>query len=117
MKNLTNGIRTATPITVLSPHRWPEWDAGQEARVRNWAGLHDFSAKRGSSLVIPSPEGGVERVVAGLEEDANAIWDLAGLPEKLPEGVYALDLAQGFASGLAQTICLGWALGGYRYDA
>ena len=116
MKNLKNGLRTATPVTIVSPHRWPDWEAGQDARLRRWAGLHDFSAKRGHSLVIPSPEGGVERVVVGVEEDANALWDLAGLPGKLPDGVYALDPAEGVSPDLARAVCLGWALGGYRYD-
>ena len=116
IKNLTNSLQAAVPITALSAQQWPVWEAEQEARLRDWARLNDFSAKRGSSLVIPSPAGGVERVVVGLEEDAKAIWDLAGLPEKLPNGVYALDLTEGVSPACAQALCLGWALGGYRYD-
>jgi hypothetical protein len=99
-----------TLIDTIPKGGHPAWLAAQAAPVKAWAAATGFSGKDGEVCVVPSAEGGIERVVVVLE-DATDLWAYAALPGKLPAGTYALG-----AGAQADAAALGWALGTYSFD-
>ena len=88
----------------------PQWAA--------WIEACGFTGAPGEICSIPSPEGGLGRVLAGLGEGPDAVygdlWTWSAVAENLPEGTYApgpspIDIEPG-------TLALGWALADYRFD-
>ncbi|MGH6968621.1 MAG: leucyl aminopeptidase family protein, partial [Stellaceae bacterium] len=71
-----------------------------------------FTAEAGTHLLVPDGDGKPPRVLVAVGGQ-DPIWDLAGLPEALPEGSYALDPASD--DGRATRHALGWALGAYAF--
>jgi leucyl aminopeptidase len=99
----------ATPILALPRG---ELDAvlktlpGAQARFAREAA---FRAQPGSHLLLPTPEGRIDMVLAGIEDRADP-FALSALPMALPEGSYRI------AGGIgAAEAALGWGLGAYRY--
>src|SRR5206468_3611143 len=101
--NLIEGDAGAVPLTVLSKAGLAAWRETAPARERDWAaatGLTDQAGKLG-------------RVLVGASENDAAMWALAGLSEKLPEGNYRLE--QGPEGADPTRLALGWALGTYAF--
>jgi leucyl aminopeptidase len=111
--SLANPSSRAVPLTVLAEADFAAWRKRQPGPVRAWAETCGFSAKPGSVLLIQDVRGHLVRAVAGIEPKP-AIWALAGLPARLPEGVYRLDPQPRTED--AADWALGWALGGYAFD-
>ena len=86
------------------------WLGTQSDATSAWIAATQFKGNDGEVCVIPSPTGGIERVVCGIE-DPEDLWAYAGLPSKLPSGVYSLS---GACSPNAAA--LGWVLGTYSFD-
>jgi leucyl aminopeptidase len=105
----------AVPITALAKDRLPAWLDAAPERERNWVRAVGFAAEAGKFVLVPGEEGGIGRVLAGLEQDggAAAMWALSGLIEALPEGSYRLDPVPGGAD--PTRLALGWALAGYAF--
>jgi leucyl aminopeptidase len=80
-------------------------------RAKAWAAATEFKAEPGQVALVPDENGGLARVLVGWKQ-AEPLWALAALPDKLPERHYALDGAPGEAS---TALALGWALGGYEF--
>src|SRR6478609_694314 len=104
-----------TPIHCLYED---QLDAFLEARpsfVKGFVALEEFKAKAGQVLVLPTPQGAVDRVLLGLgtRDKAEAMLFRA-LPSRLPAGDYRLDWTpEGLEPG---QIALAFALGAYRFD-
>ncbi len=107
--------RTGTdsvPLTPLTKAGLEAWLATQPASVTAWVTATGFTADAGSMALIPGPDGGLTRVLAGVSA-LDDVWGLGDLPSKLPAGLYRLDPEPEPRESTA--LALGWALGSYRY--
>jgi leucyl aminopeptidase len=100
----------AIPIRVVTKSELAEWRADQPARVGRWLDAGGFRAEGGAVALVPDADGGVETVLVGRKADTPDLWRLAGLPTRLPDGVYRLE-----AGAEPTAAALGWALGCYRF--
>ena len=105
----------ATPIHCLYEAELAAFLEARPSFVKGFVALQDFKAKAGQVLVLPTPQGVVDRVLLGLGEKGKADAMLfRALPGKLPAGDYRLSATP---EGLDATqIALAFALGGYRFD-
>ncbi len=86
---------------------------------RTWATASGVTGKAGDILLIPSAEGALQKVYVFTqdtldEHTAKDPWLLAGLPSKLPNGIYTI--AQDTQKINQEHIALGWALAHYNFD-
>jgi leucyl aminopeptidase len=104
----------AVPILAFCEDSLNIWLKRQSQAVRSWVSAHGFTAKPNSLLALPSAQGGISHVLAGVSHLASP-WDWAGLPKKLPVGVYRIDGRLKAAE--ADAAALGWGLGSYEFGA
>ncbi len=100
---------TAIPVLGLTPDGLQEWCDSQSAAVSAWVAAAGFRADAGTLCLVPGDGGGLAQVLFGTEATGD-LWGWAGLPSRLPEGVYRVEAATD--PGAA---ALGWALGSYRF--
>jgi len=103
----------ARSIVVLRPGELDGWLDQACPRIRRWVVANGFTAESGSSLLVPDGDGNPHSVLVGWDASA-PLWALAGLPELLPEGDYAL--TGEFDSDTVALLATGWVLGHYRFD-
>jgi leucyl aminopeptidase len=105
----------ATPIHCLHESELAAFVEARPSFVKGFVALEDFKAKAGQVLVLPTPQGVVDRVLLGLGEKGKADAMLfRALPGRLPAGDYRLSaIPEGLDAG---QIALAFALGSYRYD-
>ncbi|WP_165190750.1 leucyl aminopeptidase family protein [Caulobacter soli] len=104
-----------TPIHCLYEDELAAFLEARPSFVKGFVALEDFKAKAGQVLVLPTPQGVVDRVLLGLggRDKAEAMLFRA-LPGKLPAGDYRVAaIPDGLDAG---QIALAFALGGYRFD-
>jgi leucyl aminopeptidase len=106
---------TVTPIHCLHESELAAFVEARPSFVKGFVGLEDFKAKAGQVLILPTPQGSVDRVLLGLGDRGKADAMLfRALPGRLPAGDYRLaGVPEGFA---ADQIALAFALGAYRFD-
>lgn len=107
----------ATPLVLLDSGDFDSWFEGQPEPVRRWIEGQGFKAKLGSAVSVPDTEGGISIAVAGLgsaSTRARGRFALAASAAKLPKAAYRI--TSGLPADLAETECLGWLLGQYRFD-
>jgi leucyl aminopeptidase len=113
---LVRAAAAAVPIWLLRESEVAAWRAQQPPAVAAWVEAHQFSGERHRMLVLPDAAGAVAGVLLGLGAgpgvDALSPWQVAGLPDKLPPGVYRF--ASDMAEGSATHAVLGWLLGATR---
>jgi len=107
------GHAGAVPLTVLSKAGLAAWRETAPARERDWAAATGFTGEAGKLALVPDQAGKLGRVLVGASENDAAMWALAGLSEKLPEGNYRLE--RGPDGGDPTRLALGWALGTYAF--
>ncbi len=105
----------AVPITFVTSESWPDIKAALPAAAAHFAASLKFEPAPGQSLIIPDAEGGLGRVLFGLEGESARHHDpfLPGkLVAALPAGTYR------FANAPRDTALavLAWALASYRFD-
>lgn len=105
----------ATPIHCLYESELAAFLEARPSFMKGFVALQDFKAKAGQVLVLPTPQGVVDRVLLGLGEKGRAEAMLfRALPGKLPAGDYRLSATP---DGLdAGQIALAFALGSYKFD-
>ncbi len=108
----TRAGKDAVTITPLTVAELEPWLAGQPAATRRWVGRIGFTALPGETALLPDAEGGLVRVLLGVEAGED-IWSYGGLPGSLPLGRYRLDEA--VTAPATSRAALGWALGGYAF--
>ena len=101
------------PIWPVTKDGLKDWPPGRPAAEAAWVEATGFAAKPNRHLLIPTGDGRIAGVLAGVAEESD-LWSFAGLPGSLPEGVYRIDAAMSPAA--ATDAALGWALGTYRFD-
>ncbi len=80
--------------------------------AQRWCAANAFAGESGRFLALPGADGAPLAMLVGCDRN-DAIFSLASLPPRLPEGRYVLD-ARGLALD-AGDAALGWALGAYRF--
>jgi leucyl aminopeptidase len=103
----------AIPIHTVREAGWEAFAAAQTPAVRAAAALSKFAGKSGQLALVPNAEGGVERVLFGLADGAEAMA-LRALSAKVPPGDYVLAEVPGGVA--ADQAALAWAIGAYRFD-
>lgn len=101
---------TGRRLSLVPAQSWP--GAVQDDHARSWAEASGFKGKPGTVLLVPSPEGGLDRAVLVLSSPAR-VADLAGAATSLPEGDWVIDDPE--AACPPDLAVLGWALGSYRF--
>ena len=105
----------ATPIHCLYESELAAFLEARPSFVKGFVALEDFKAKAGQVLVLPTPQGVVDRVLLGLGSKGKADAMLfRALPGRLPAGDYRLAaIPDGLEAG---QIALAFALGSYKFD-
>jgi leucyl aminopeptidase len=104
-----------TPIHCLYEHDLAAFVDARPSFVKGFVALEDFKAKAGQVLVLPTPQGAVDRVLLGLGAVGKAEATLfRALPARLPAGDYRLASVPDALD--ASQIVLAFALGAYRFD-
>ena len=101
------------PIVPVETAAFEAWRDAQPPAMRRWAESSGFVAKAGQISLVGEPDGGLGRVLLGVEAQ-DAFWAYAGLPEALPPGSYRIEAR--FDARGATGAALGWALGSYAFD-
>jgi len=104
------------PVRTLIPLRdadFEAWKSRASEQQLNWVVSSGFNAKPGEICPIPADSGDVESCLVGMQPEG-WLYQLAGLPDKLPPGTYRLD-CDWESEALIQA-GLGWGLSTYRYD-
>src|SRR6478609_8299806 len=104
-----------TPIHCLYEDELAAFLEARASFVKGFVALEDFKAKAGQVLVLPTPQGSVDRVLLGLGAMGKAEAMLfRALPARLPAGDYRLaSVPDGLDAG---QIALAFALGAYKFD-
>jgi leucyl aminopeptidase len=101
------------PVHALLESETAAFLEGRAAFVKAFAQLSEFKGKAGQLLVVPDTAGGMDRVLYGLGERAQA-QGFRALAAKLPAGDYRIVSAP--AAIAPDQIALAFALGSYRFD-
>lgn len=108
----------AIPLLLLPEDGFDAFLAGQDKRAQTWARSQSFRGERNKQLLIPNEQGALATVWVGLgkrsPDNVLNLWTSAALPEKLPEGTYALPAD--LSAQEAQQFALGWEYGQYRFE-
>jgi len=114
--------KSAMPLVPVHQGDYGAWLERQPASVRAWLestrallspGDDAAEPKVGAHALVPGPDGALGQVIV-LDRRRPSPWDYAGLPGKLPPGTYAAPA--GLDAERAAALCLGWALGSYRFE-
>jgi leucyl aminopeptidase len=81
---------SAIPFAVVTRDNWEEVAARIGAPATAFARAQGFDGKAGTSVVLPSPEGGVAAVLAGHPEGGDPFSPAKGVTS-LPAGLYRLE--------------------------
>jgi leucyl aminopeptidase len=101
------------PIHAISTAEWPAYLDGKSSAQAALAGQHDFRAQAGRVLLVPSPDGTLERVLFGLGGGTDTSV-YGALASRLPAGDYRLVSPLGKEQGHA--ILVAYLLGAYVFD-
>jgi leucyl aminopeptidase len=113
LDHLIDRAADAVEIVPLRAQRLEAWVKRQPHAVAQWVHAAGFTAKAGSTCLVPNGEGGLAQVLAGIEEGLDR-WSMAPLPTSLPQGDYRL--SEEVDGAEAEAACFAWAIGGYRFQ-
>ena len=102
----------AVPLLVTDAKRLPKLLASLTPAERRLAEAMGFDGTQDNFCVLPDAKGNVARVLAGVR-DASDPWALASLPQKLPQGRYAL--GKGPVTVAPEDAAFAWDLGSYQF--
>ena len=100
-------------VVPIGADRLEDWRANAAPEASAWVGSTGFSAKPGSTCLVPSRGGKLASVLVGIHVGDDP-WALAGVPDAVPAGAYHLDLK--WSSRSLVRAALGWALAAYRFE-
>ncbi|MEM6625472.1 MAG: leucyl aminopeptidase family protein [Pseudomonadota bacterium] len=103
---------TALPVHILKSDKLEAWLEGRGEALRALVSAMNFSASAGQNLIVPAPDGQIERVLFGVGDGSDPLI-VAALSAALPEGVYKIASAP--SDMPASTIAAAWADGAYRF--
>jgi leucyl aminopeptidase len=108
----------ARPLWLVPERELEAWLATQDAATRKWLADLRFRGERHQVACIASADGGARAAVLGLGNVASVEelepWHLAGAPDRLPAGAWAI--ANALPAAGATAAAVGWAHGSYRFN-
>ena len=115
MDDLLRNERDTDSIAVVpvETDRIEDWRANAVPEASAWIGSTGFSARPGSTCLVPGRRGKLASVLVGVGAGDDP-WALAGVPDAVPAGPYHLDLK--WSSRRLERAALGWALAAYRFE-
>ena len=115
MDDLLRSERDADSIAIVpvEADRLEDWRAKAAPEASAWVSNTGFSAKLGSTCLVPGRRGRLASVLVGVDPGDDP-WALASVPDVLPAGAYHLDLK--WSSRGLERAALGWALAAYRFE-
>lgn len=113
---LVQSTATAVPVHAIAADAFGAWVKGQDDRTQAWVESNGFKGTGGGALLLPGPDGHVERIVYVLnDEGIGGPWAWAGLQSQLPKSC-TIAVADDLSESDANDAALGFALAGYVYD-
>ncbi|WP_374447137.1 M17 family metallopeptidase [Stella sp.] len=109
---LVDGAAAPIRLVPVAESAFPVWLETAPGATRQWAAANGLKGEAGRHLAIPGAGGAVAEIVV-VYDPAQPLWALAGLPDGLPEGDYALGGDPD--GGLATQMAAGWAIGAYAF--
>jgi leucyl aminopeptidase len=109
---ITSVKKSAIPIIPVICDEYAKWLENQTAELKNWLRINEFKAKSGSVCLMPDKEGKIKQVFLGIN-NPDDFWAFGALPNKLPEGNYAV--VNELSAEKMQRIAIAWGLGGYKF--
>jgi leucyl aminopeptidase len=108
----------ARPLWLVPEKDLESWLATQDEATRTWLADLRFRGERHQVACIASADGGARAAVLGLGNVASLDelepWHVAGAPDRLPAGAWAI--ANALPAGSATAAAVGWAHGSYRFN-
>src|ERR1700687_2255488 len=89
----------AVPVVAVAKSGLAAWRETAPARERDWVAATGVLGDAGKLALVPDKQGGLGRVLVGMEEGEAAMWAFAGLSDALPEGSYRIEAISGSALG------------------
>ena len=102
----------AVPILPVTEETLATVLARLDETPRRWVEATRYLGEPGKVALLPDSAGRLTRVLVGVRQ-GEELWGLAGLPDALPQGAYALD--GDIPAQAATRYALGWALGCYAF--
>ncbi len=115
MPFLNKTSQKSIPVTPVNTATLQKWLKKQSQTRQNWVAATGFTAAAGAILALPDENGGVERVLFGLP-DQGTLYAYAALPAQLQDNAAGYYIDARLNRFEATQICIGWALGCYRFD-
>jgi leucyl aminopeptidase len=109
---LIDGAAAPIRLVPVAESAFAGWLDAAPAATRQWAGANGLKGEGGRHLAIPGTAGAIAEIVV-VYDAAQPLWALAGLPDGLPEGDYAL--AGDLDPAVATQMAAGWAVGSYAF--
>jgi leucyl aminopeptidase len=110
---LKTSVARATPIIAVDRAAFKALAPKLPKATQNWLATCGFSGAPDTFALVPSADGKLGQVFAGIAHVAHP-FALAALPKALPEGQYHLS-AEGLAIP-AEQAAMSWELGAYQFD-
>lgn len=105
-------VDKAIPLLPVNEIQLQAWLKNASDFTRQWVDANGFKAGVGSHCVIPADNGGISRVLYGVEQAPN-IWTLSAAASQLAPADYRLECDWNDAERFQ--VALGWGLGAYRF--
>lgn len=100
------------PIFVVFLADYKSWLKSTPDAIAQWLSKGTFHPKVGACCLLPSDKGPAGALV--IVKEGASPWDFASLPQTLP--ALSFEVATELSAEIAQALCLGWALGSYRFE-
>ena len=115
MDDLLRNERDVDSIAIvpIGSERVEEWRANAAPEASAWVGRTGFTARPGSTCLVPGRGGKLAGVLVGVGAFDDP-WALAHVPGVVPAGAYHLDPE--WSSPALERAAFGWALAAYRFD-
>jgi leucyl aminopeptidase len=108
-------------LWLVTAESWPETLAQFDVATRAWLAAIGFKADKQQLALIPGTDGALRGAVFGLGAldllDDLDLWQVAGLPDRLPSGTRWRLAGPPLGPRAATGVALGWAYGSYRFES
>jgi leucyl aminopeptidase len=104
---------TPTPLVPLDKAGLDNWQSGALDTQASWVEASGFAAKPGEICLVPAADGSIDACLFGKAEEGY-LYQLAGLPSRLPKGAYRLE--SDWNEQQRSQAALGWGLACYKFS-
>lgn len=113
MTNPFNRNSDALPLYPVHPDTLERWLENAPGNQRKWVEASGFRAQPSELCSLPDNDGGLHGYLFGMQNEG-WLYQLAGLPEKLPQGEFKLQCDWTPQQRIQAS--LGWGLASYSFE-